>query len=403
MKLLLALLLLPTLASTQTPPRPVPTGTVTGHVLCADTQRPARLAQVKLVHVPSATDEKPSHTMGDGAPAGDPVETSLDGSYTLRNVKPGQYYVVIEQEGYLIPLAGFSGKELASTDDATRARVAAVTHTISVEGDQTTREDVTLQRGASLSGTVLYDDGSPASGIIIRLLVRDPASKEVKWVESKLGRYHSNFFNYTTDDTGHYRIAGLPLGEYATEADLTLNDIETSTGPMPNNPSGTVEFRIQKTRFSLPLYSGDVFRKPSAVPYTLGTAEIRTGSDLTFPLAKLHKVTGQVITKSGHAVNSGTVNLLYADDQSEMTGSTIDFDDQAFHLDYIPEGDFLLQVKDPKDVRKIQVDNALGYTPRTHQEIKPVTSYGEAELPLQVKGDQSDVLITVPPAKPTTR
>ena len=403
MKPLVPLILLTIAAAAQqAPTRPAPTGTVIGHVLCADTQRPARLAQVKLVRVPSS-DEKPTRVgFGDAAPAGDPVQTSLDGSYTLRHVKPGQYYVVVDQEGYLVPLAAFSGKDLTSTDDATRARIAAVTHTITVTADQTTREDVTLQRGASLSGTVLYDDGSPASGIALTLLVRDPASKEPKWIESHLDRYHS-IGSRTTDDIGHYRLSGLPAGEYTTEADLSLSEQQSQTGPMPGNSSATIEFTMMIIRFSLPLYSGDVFRKTAAVPYTLGTAEVRTGSNLTFPLAKLHRVTGQVITKSGHAINAGSVTLLYADDKAAMTGSTIDFEDQAFHLDYVPEGDFLLEVKEPKDVRKVQVDNAPGFLPRTHEETKTVTSYGEAEQPLQVKGDQSDVLITVPPAKPASK
>ncbi len=372
MKPVIPLLLVTAAASaqTQTLTRPAPTGTVIGHVLCADTQRPARLAQVKLVRVPSPTDEAPGkYSMArDSAPSGDPVETSLDGSYTLGNVKPGQYYVVVDKEGYLIPLAQFSAKELSATDDPTRARIAASVHTITVAADQSTREDVTLQRGASIAGTVHYDDGSPASGIGISLLVRGP---EGKWVDAELSRYRSGFFFDHTDDDGNYRISGLPAGEYATQANLAVSDQTTQTGPMPNNPSSTIEIRYSITRFSLPLYSGDVFRKPQAVPYTLGTAEVRTGSDLTFPLAKLHKVTGQVVTKSGHTVNAGNVDLLYADDRSRMTEASIQFDDQLFHLDFIPEGEFLLEVKDPKDVRKVEVENAPGYTPAPTKKPRP--------------------------------
>ena len=36
-------------AQSQSTPRPEDLGTVTGHITCADTQRPARLASVRLI------------------------------------------------------------------------------------------------------------------------------------------------------------------------------------------------------------------------------------------------------------------------------------------------------------------------------------------------------------------
>jgi hypothetical protein len=379
--------------------RPEPVGAVTGHVVCGDTQRPARLAEVKLVRVPTAADLKgdQSGLMKDTAPAGDAVQTSLDGSYIVRNVKPGRYYVVVDKEGYLLPLGQFSKKELAATDDETKARVAKAAHTIDVEANQTAKEDVELERGASVSGTVSYDDGTPASGIGITLLTKD---KDGKWVEAETQRYrsfHSMGFG-STDDNGNYRMTGLPAGEYATEANLALNDFETTLGPMPGNPNTMMQMTMMKTRYSLPLYSGDVLRKSAATGYTLGIGEARAGSDLVFPLAKLHRVDGQVETKGGHAVNGGNVKLAWADDKSEMTEAAIQFDDQAFHMDYVPEGDFLLQVSGAKDVTKVQVENPAGYTPKFHEEEKTVKSYGDTEQALTVKGDVSDVMVVVPEA-----
>ncbi len=374
-----------------------PVGAVTGHVLCADTQRPARLAEIKLVRVPGKEDLKPDahKSFGDSAPAGDAVETSLDGSYTLRNVKPGQYYVVADKEGYLLPLAAFSLKDLADPDADTKARIANAVHIVTVLANQTTNEDITLERGASVSGTILYDDGSPASGIGIQLLAKD---KDGKFAEIKTFRYRSNYGFVSTDDNGHYRIAGLPPGEYATEANLSLSDHETTFGPMPNNSSGTVELHMTKTRFSLPLYSGDVLRKPDAKAYSLGTGEARAGEDLVFPLAKLHKVGGQVLAKDGHALNGAKIELLYPEDNTKMTEADVQYDDAAFHLEFVPEGDFLLKVSDAKDVTRTQVENAPGYTPRFHEETKTLKTYGSAQQPLSVKGDRTDVIAMVPEA-----
>ena len=371
------------------------TGTVTGIVSCADTQRPARLAQVKLVKVPTRADLKADDDgspNGDAAAAGNAVETSLDGSYVFRQVKPGTYYVVVDKEGYLIPLGQFSAKELAATDDETRARVAKAVHPVVIEGNTTVNEDVVLSRGASISGTITYDDGTPASGIGIELLTKD---HDGRWVPSKTSRYRGFYGPSATDDYGHYRISGLPAGEYATEANLSVSDHETTYGPMPSSPGTTMQMEMQKTRFSLPLYSGDVLRKAKAEGYSLGTGEVRAGSDLVFPLAKLHKVGGQVLAKDGHAVNGGDVKLLWADDQSEMTEASVQYEDAAFHLEFVPEGEFTLKVAGAKDVTKVQVENAPGYTPRFHEETKATKTYGDGQAPLVVVGDTADVVVTL--------
>ena len=378
-----------------TPPRVEPTGTVTGHVMCADTQRPARLADVKLVRVPTRADAPADQKHGSfngAAPSSDAVETGLDGAYTLRNVKPGQYYLAVDKEGYLLPLGSFTQKDLAATDDEGRQRVARAVHPITVESGQITQEDVVLERGASISGTVLYDDGSPAAGIGIQVLAKN---KEGKWTPVE-ALYRTHYVSDSTDDLGHYRITGLPAGEYATQANLSLNETETTFGPMPNHPENTISLSIQKTRFSLPLYSGDVLRKPAAKSYTLGTGEARAGDDLTFPLAKLHKVGGQVLAKDGHPLNGGKVTLVYPDDNTEMTETDLQQEARVFALDFVPEGDFLLKVTGAADVTKIQVANSPGYTPRFHEEEKTLKTYGDTEQPLIVKGDTSDVIVTMP-------
>src|ERR1700733_8294095 len=84
-----------------------PTGTVTGTVIQSDTQRPARLAQVMLMSVgdANASDRSPEGQVqgifngrfGGGASG----RTGLDGTFTIPNVKPGDYYVVASAPGYV--------------------------------------------------------------------------------------------------------------------------------------------------------------------------------------------------------------------------------------------------------------------------------------------------------------
>ena len=142
-----------------------------------------------------------------------------------------------------------------------------------------------------------------------------------------------------------------------------------------------------------------MLRKPDAKAYSLGSGEALAGSDLVFPLAKLHKVSGQVLAKDGHPVNGGTVKLVYPDDKTEMTEADVQFDDRIFQMEYVPEGDFLLQVEGAKDVGKVQVENPIGYTPRTHEEPKTLKTFPDAEQAITVKGDSSDIVIQLPDTK----
>ena len=378
-----------------------PTGTVTGHVICADTQRPARMAEIRLVKLPEKVERKDvvePGPMDGGAPSGDAVESSLDGGYTIRNVKPGEYFVVVDKEGYLLPLAMFTAKELAATDDATRARIGRFAHTISVSSDQTVIEDVRLERGASVSGVATYDDGTPAAGLEVKILQKGTNGK---WIAFPTGRYRENFGFNRTDDKGHYRIVGLPAGQYVTEIDLTLSDHETTFMPMPGNKNAQIEVHSDKTRFSLPLYSGDKLRRPMAEPYTLGTGEERTGADVVFPLAKLHRVSGHLLAKDGHALNGGTVDLVWADDGGNMTEAAVQYADRAFHLEFVPEGEFTLKSRGVQDVTRVQVENLPGFMPRTHEETRIQKTYADAEQPLIVVGEMSDVSMVVPEAKAT--
>ena len=381
----------------QEPPRPA-VGMVAGHVFCSDTQRPARMAAVRLVRVPEKAEPAKGvrQPMDGGAPTGDAVETGLDGSYLIPNVKPGDYYLVVDKEGYLIPLAQFTARELAGPDEPTRERVARAVRPITVRADQTTAEDVRLERGASVSGRATYDDGTPAGGLGVQILEKDAKGK---WVAAPVGRYRQEFGFARTNDKGEYRVTGLPPGDYVTEVDLTLSDHETTFLPMPGNPEGQIEMHSDKTRFSLPLYSGDKLRRPTAEPYSLDRGEERTAVDVVFPLAKLHRVSGQLLAKDGHPLNGGKVELVWADDGGKMTEAPVQYADRGFHLEFVPEGEFTLKAAEPRDVKKVQVENAPGYQPRFHEELKTLKTYGDAEQPLIVKGETSDVSLTVPEVK----
>jgi len=92
----------------------------------------------------------------------------IDGAYTFTNVKPGTYYVHATAAGYVDPFTSISPEDLASKDPEVRKRVDAAVTVVSIEGANSARVDLRLERGASVTGRVLYDDGTPAAGWTVR-------------------------------------------------------------------------------------------------------------------------------------------------------------------------------------------------------------------------------------------
>jgi hypothetical protein len=391
---LFALLTFSATAQSRTSASAEDVGSVSGHIVCSDTQRPARLAQVRLVPTSIAAASGKTSPFQDDAAMGSqlpPVETDMSGAYTVRNAKPGNYFLRVDYDGYLTPLLGFTRAQLAKPGVDDRQRMQQELQIVSVAAHAATQADVTLSRGAAISGTVLYDDGAPAIGVSISLLRRD-AKGEFK------EEFHPSRYIPPSDDHGRYRIDSLPAGEFMVKADFALNDYTVTTIPMPNGGGGTVQMTMTKVLFDLPVYSGEALRLRDATAVKTDAGQEASGVDLTLPLSKLHRVSGTLIAKDGHTVNAGKVALLYADTREELTNVPVSRDDGQFHFLYVPEGNYILAVQEASDVTQVEVANAAGVQPKFHVEDKTLHSYGTVEQPLTVEGEMSSVLATVPEA-----
>jgi hypothetical protein len=378
------LLLLPPLALAQSP-RPEDLGTVTGHITCSDTQRPGRLAQVRLVPVTPTLDNGFINAAGDQLPA---VWTDMSGGYTIRNVHPGQYYLRVDLSGYVTPLVDFTDEQIEKPTPKDQQRIQQELQLVTIAPHATLHADATLQRSASISGTIVYDDGSPAIGIYVRLTHRD-----------KGGKFREGRYGAMTDPRGLYQIESVPPGDYIVEANLQLSDQADSTVPLPDGK--TIQTAIVTIRFVLPVYSGSVTRQKDAAVIEADPGHDTTGADITIPLSQLHEISGSLLAKDGHAINAGTVELLFADDRSHFADVTISSDDNQFHFPYVPEGNYIITVEEAKDVSHIEVPNVPGATPRTRTEDRTLRTYGPLEQPLTVQTDIQSLTLTVPDTPPT--
>lgn len=391
---LLDILLLATggaLAQATAPPKATPTGIVTGHVFCADTNGPARLATVMLEPA-NAIDGYVSDTKSGVSAHLSGVQTLPDGSFILNHVAPGTYYVFASEPGYVSPLAtlGVSGDQLSKPDKALKEKIARVVPRVTVQAGAPASVDVSLERGAAVSGTILYDDGSPAAGLKVELLVRQKDGKNDKWVVPRDGP-EPGTPSITTDDRGTFRIASLPAREYLLDVQLHLGKI----GYDINANAGYGVF--PEGDYQIPIYSGSKLRARDATPFTLKLGEERPGEDITVPLGKLHSVSGSVVAaRDGHTVNGGKVTLLHADDRSEFASTELSRGDTAWTLSFVPDGDYILRVTDGADLEYEEVANPPGTTPPSDFKTHSMHGYGPGEQPLHVEGELSGLAISVP-------
>ncbi len=421
------------------------TGTVSGRVLLADTNGPARFSKVFLKAarpadpgdnlfsaLAAADDEKPAKggvakpklsaadkAEQDKAKAASAslfsaiadmmVATTVagDGTYSFSNVKPGTYYLHVQAPGYIDPLSQFSAAELSSADPAVRAKIAAVATAVTVNGTEPAHADLRLERGADISGRVLYDDGTPAVGWTVRTVHKPVPGADNGFAMFGLDAGDLDLAHIsevsTTDDTGHFRVSGLPTGDYVLQARLTagapgrssLNPVAGSGRPGAGMMAGLLGLKLT-------VYSGNATRQADAKPVGVRAGEDRSGADMTVPLSSYRMISGTVLAKrDGHPVNGGSIELSGVDangkDDPSLHWVTSVRPDGSFLFDYIPgPGQFTLKVTHAVDATSGPTRQVFG---SLVTEQKTTRSYDAASEPITLAdSDLSNLKISVPDA-----
>jgi hypothetical protein len=370
----------------------VATGSVTGLLTCADTNAPARFAEVTLGRVPLDSN-KPLEQDKNESGADNTATTNLEGRFELDKVPVGRYYVLASIPGYLNPLALLDRDQLRAMSTETQKELAKLVPIVDVVEGQTATLTMRLEHASEVGGTVLYDDGSPAVGLHVQLLRKDKDGNFVEPNADVLEGIFSPFgANTTTDDRGHYRMIGTPAGEYTVRATLPMEMI--SAGGIV----GSGEFNVSVSGHvdsGLSVYSGDKFRTKDAQITKVGDGEVVGGIDITVPLNGLHTISGIVTAKrDGHGLNKGRVELLDAEDLEQARSVDVE-EDGSFVIAYVPEGKYILRVTGAGDTTMVEVHP---YSSMTVNQAETIRSYGDAEMPLLVQGDINGVDLAAPDA-----
>jgi hypothetical protein len=264
--------------------------------------------------------------------------TDVGGAFDIERVKTGLYYVIAELPGYLNATSQFTDEELRHPTPEVLQSMEQSFPKVKVEAAQTAQIVVPLQRGAAVSGTVSYDDGSPAGGIPIQLLHRQ---KDGKLRADTPGPVRRVLFGAKTDDLGRFRISGLAAGEVIVKCTRRQANMLIQPRSLLGAPLGVTTSDEQ----TLDIYSRGVFREKDAKPIKLTIGAEVTDADISIALSKLHQISGVAASRrDGHALNGGTVALLYADDNGTASGTKLR-PDGSFHFVLVPEGDYVLALR----------------------------------------------------------
>ena len=384
----------------------VGTGSVTGHVTCRDTQRPARFAHVVLFGVPAVvTETKKVDPAADAAAqmavmadamkmitntAMVQVQTGVDGSYTATDVAPGDYYLFATAPGYIAPTAQVQAMIQAGADAKKPLPGVPIVH---VRAEHPSAGDVTMVRGAAISGSILWDDGSPVSGAIMLVV---PAKGEAKTAPPQFGMLAvagimSALMNIS-DDQGHFRLSGLPPGDYLVQATIQEGQ-QTGLGASMN---------VAKLMAAKPLvvFAPAAFHKADAKPVTLrGDQELRD-QQVTLNLIGLHSVSGHVTSvEDHHGINSGVVKLQDSQDKDFVRSGSLDAAG-GFTVTYVPAGTYNMTVVDAEDTEpaKKTGKEKIGIAALLGGDDKTIRSYKDGKLSVIVTDSDltgRDVTLTV--------
>jgi len=330
------------------------TGTVTGHVTCGDTQLPAKFANVVLLEVPAQVTVAPKlDPNGDGEAALAAMtsamqsigqtnmvqtQTALDGSYIATDVAPGEYYLFATQSGYVSPLNHIQALIAGGADLKKPLPGIPVVHVVA---DHSAGGDVTMERGAAISGTISWDDGSPVTGAIMAVA---PATGEAARPPSQFGMLAMvNVFGAfsVSDDQGHYRIASLSPGDYVVQATV-------QSGTQSGIGKGMNLNRLMAAS-PLVVFSPSAFRKAEAKPLTVHAGEDLRDQQMTLKMSGLHSVSGRVGSGDDHhGINQATVRLTDTQDKTFSRAASVDAVGN-FTVTYVPAGTYSMKVSDAED------------------------------------------------------
>ena len=272
------------------------TAVISGRVVSTSTGTPIRGAEVRL----QSTDGRDTRL----------ANTDEQGRFELRDLTPGGWSLRASKAGFVPQQSGQNHPLEAAT-------------VIQIANGQRVTADVSLMRGAAIGGRVLDESGEPLPGVRVQAL----RSRTVRG-QRQLAPAGSVD---ESDDTGAFRVYGLPAGEYYLG--VALPELED-----PLIRGGNV-----------PVYYPGTRSISQAQRITVGPGDEQPGLVVTAP-SRVDgvSVSGTAMMSNGAPAARASVHMFGADDILVGTPSKGLFADAdrngRFTVPNVPPGNYVLEV-----------------------------------------------------------
>ena len=243
------------------------TAVLRGQIIAVDNGSPIRRAQVRL----SSPDARESRV----------ATTDVQGRFEIRELPAGRYTVTASKGGFVALQYG----QRRPSESGTPIELA----------DAQTIDKITiaLPRGSVLGGRITDEFGEPVANASVSAW-RYAYAAGVRRL-TPAGQNSRD----TTDDQGHFRLFGLPPGEYYVSATLR------SGGPEITDPAG------EASGYAATYFPGTT-NVAEAARIMLSVSQENTGINFGLIATRLVRVSGQVLGSDGAPATGGTVMLVPA-------------------------------------------------------------------------------------------
>ena len=241
------------------------TAVIRGQIVAADTGAPIRRAQVRI----SSPEARESRV----------AATDAQGRFEVKELPAGRYTINASKGGFVTLQYG----QRRPSESGTPIELG--------DGQTLDKLTIALPRGSVLGGRITDEFGEPVANASV-IAMRYSYAAGGRRLTAAPGSNSRD----TTDDQGHYRLFGLPPGEYFVSATLR-------TGPEAVDPTGEV------SGYAATYFPGTP-NLNEAARVTLAVSQENTAVSFGLIATRLVRVSGQVLTSSGEPAGGGNVLLL---------------------------------------------------------------------------------------------
>ena len=278
-----------------------------GQIVAADNGSPIRRAQVRVTS-PDARE-------------GRVATTDAQGRFEIKELPAGRYTLTASKGGFVSLQYG----QRRPSESGTPIEL----------GDGQTIEKITigLPRGSVLGGRITDEFGEPVANASVTAWRYAYAAGSRRMVPAGANARD------TTDDQGHFRLFGLPPGEYYVSATLRTG------GPEVTDPMGEL------SGYASTFFPGTT-NVAEAARVTLAVSQENTTINFGLIATKLVKVSGQVLMSDGGPASNGMVVLIPASTsgrpgmafQQGGNGNRVDANG-SFQMSNVAPGRYTLQAR----------------------------------------------------------